>query len=133
MASTWNRFLTSLAQSLRSVLRLCGLYQSQPQDLEAPITLATLERTPIACDGRITPCECSQYQLEGICWCGTDGSYVDCRNYAPATPSSLIRKLNAESFKQVDALKAAAKSAAVSNVKRKLVCASSSSSESDPE
>ena len=96
-------------------------------------TCKARERTPIACDGRITPCECSQYRLEGICWCGTDGSYVDCRNYAPATPSSLIRKLNAESFRQVDALKAAAKSAAVSNVKRKLVCATSSSSESDPE
>ena len=40
----WNRFLTSLAQSLRSVLRLCGLYQNQPQDLEAPITLVTLAR-----------------------------------------------------------------------------------------
>ena len=96
-------------------------------------TCKARERTPIACDGRITPCECSQYQLEGICWCGTDGSYVDCRNYAPSTPTSLIRKLNAESFHQVAALKAAAKSDALSAIKRKLISTSSSSSESDLE
>ena len=65
-------------------------------------------RGPRPCDsvfGRATPCSCRLWKREGWCTHGTSGSYVDCDMGSPYAPSSLVRRLNQESYARLAALK----------------------------